>query len=67
MRVIVAAVAIEEPQTAPKQAEAQIVAMESPPFTPERRTRAALKSSAERPVVEAMPPVMMKRGMTESV
>ena len=62
---MVAAVAIEEPQTAPKQADAPMVASDTPPLTPERMTRAAL-SSADSPVPDAIDPVKMKSGMIDN-
>src|SRR4051794_6753190 len=65
--VIVAAVAMDEPHTAPKQAEAPIVATASPPRRLDIMTLAALNKSADRPVPEATPPVRMKSGTTDSV
>jgi hypothetical protein len=65
--VIVAAVATEDPQTAPKQAEAPMVATASPPLTPDVTTRAALNKSADRPEAEATPPVRINSGTTDKV
>src|SRR5262249_784217 len=63
---IVAAVAIEEPHTAPKHAEAPIAATASPPRTPESSTRAALNRSADRRVLDATSPIRTNKGITDS-
>src|SRR5262249_60225966 len=67
MRVMVAAFASEEPETAPKQAEAARAATASPPRKPDRITRAALKSSPESLDSEAISPIKMNSGTTDSV
>ncbi len=67
MRVIVAAVATDEPQTAPKHAEAASAPTASPPRTPASITRAALNKSADRPVSEATSPISTNSGTTDSV
>jgi hypothetical protein len=43
-------------ETAPKHAEAQIVAINNPPLMPDSITRAVLKRSADNPVVDATRP-----------
>ena len=65
IRVIVAAVATDEPQTAPKQADATIAATDKPPRTPESRTRAARNKSAERRVPDATSPISTNKGITD--
>ena len=67
MRVIVAAVATDEPHTAPKQAEAASAPTARPPRTPASITRAALNRSADRPVSDATSPIKTKSGTTDSV
>jgi len=67
MRVIVAAVATEEPQTAPKQAEAPSVPTASPPRMPAKMMRAALNRSDDSPVTEATSPIRINSGSTDSV
>ena len=62
---MVAAVASEEPQTAPKQAEAASAPMASPPRAPASITRAALNRSDDKPVTEATSPIRMNSGTTE--
>jgi hypothetical protein len=64
---MVAAVATEEPQTAPKQADAAIAAIDKPPRTPERNFCAAIKSSADKRVPDATSPISTKSGITDSV
>jgi len=64
MRVMVAAVATDEPQTAPKQAQAASEPTAKPPRTPARITRAALNRSPDNPVTEATSPIRMKSGNT---
>src|SRR5258708_24830292 len=54
--VMVAAVTIDDPHTAPKQAEAAMGAIARPPRTPDRSRRAALKRSADSRVFEATSP-----------
>src|SRR5216683_3408610 len=65
--VMVAAVTIDDPHTAPKQAEAAMVAIARPPRTPDRSRRAALKRSADSRVFEATSPSNTNSGMTERV
>ena len=67
IRVMVAAVTIDDPQTAPKQEEAAMVAIASPPRTPDSSKRAALNKSADSRVLDATSPSSTKSGMTESV
>ena len=67
MRVMVAAVASEEPHTAPKQAEAASAPTARPPRTPASVTRAALNRSDDRPVSEATSPIKMNSGSTDSL
>src|SRR6478736_4562115 len=67
MRDIVAAVAIDEPQTAPKQAEAEMAAIERPPRNPERNFCAAMNKSADSRVLDATSPIRMNSGITDSV
>ena len=67
MRVIVAAVASEEPQTAPKQADAASAPIASPPRTPASATRAALNRSDDRPVTEVTSPIRMNSGSTDKL
>ena len=67
MRVMVAAVASEEPHTAPKQADAASAPTASPPRMPARITRAALNRSDDRPVTEATSPIRMNSGTTDKL
>src|SRR3981189_360275 len=67
MRVMVAALASEEPETAPNNAEAASVAIARPPRKPDRITRAALNNSPDRRDSEATSPIRMNSGTTESV
>ena len=64
---MVAAVATEEPQTAPKQAQAASAATARPERTPVSITRAARNRSPDRPVSDATSPIRMNSGMTDSV
>ncbi len=64
---MVAAVTIDDPHTAPKQAEAAMVAMARPPRTPESNRRAALNRSADSRVFEATSPSSTNSGITDSV
>ncbi len=65
IRVMLAAVATDEPQIAPKAPEAAMEATASPPRRPDRTTRAALKSSADMRDPEATSPIRTKSGITE--
>ena len=67
MRVMVAAVANDEPHTAPKQAQAASAPTASPPRMPASTTRAALNRSDDRPVTEATSPIRMNSGSTEKL
>ena len=67
MRVMVAAVATDEPHTAPKQAEAASAPTASPPRMPASMMRAALNRSDDSPVSEAASPIRMNSGSTDSV
>ena len=67
MRVMVAALASDEPETAPNSAEAASVATASPPRKPDRITRAALNSSPDSRDSEATSPIRMNSGTTDSV
>ena len=62
MRVMVAALASEEPDTAPNNAEAASVATASPPRKPDRITRAALNSSPDSRDSDATSPMRMNSG-----
>src|SRR5450631_339020 len=67
IRVMVAAVTIEDPHTAPKQAEAAMVAIASPPRTPDNSWRAALNRSADSRVFAATSPRSTNSGITDRV
>src|SRR5260370_28199931 len=54
--VMVAAVTIDDPHTAPKQAEAAMVAIARPPRTPDRSRPAPLKRPAASRGVQGPPP-----------
>ena len=62
-----AAVAIEEPQIPPKPAEAQTVAIASPPRKWPMNAYAARNSSRDMPARVTKLPIRMKSGTTESV
>ena len=62
----VAAVAMEEPQMAPKSAQAPIVALASAPRMPENSALEAWNSSVAMFAREATAPIRMNSGMTES-
>ncbi len=64
---MVAAVAIEEPQMAPKPAQAHTVAMASPPRRWPMHLWAARNSSCDMPARVTRLPMRMKSGMTERV
>ena len=66
MRVMVAELASDEPDTAPNAAEATSVATASPPRKPDRMTRAALNSSPDMRDSEATSPIRMNSGTTDS-
>ena len=66
MRVMVAALASEEPETAPNSAEAASVATASPPRKPDTSTRAALNSSPDKRDSDATSPITMNSGRTDS-
>ncbi len=66
MRLMVAAVASEEPHTAAKPAHAPIVAMASAPRKPLNRDFVALKSLADMPNSDATAPIRMNSGTTDS-
>src|SRR5260370_36634580 len=63
--VMVAAGTIDDPHTAPKQAEAGMVAIARPPRPPGRNRRAPLKRTAARRGFEATPPSNQQRGLAE--
>ena len=63
---MVSAVATEEPQTAPKRAEAKIEAIESEPRVPRRTALPALKRSDDRPAEAATAPISVNSGTTEN-
>src|ERR1700676_1370427 len=67
IRVMVAAVTMDDPHTAPKQEEAAIVAIAKPPRTPDNSRRAAVNRSADNRVFDATSPSKTKSGMTERV
>src|SRR5258708_38420818 len=62
----VAAVAIDEPQIAPKAAQAPMVALASAPRMPENTAFDASNSSRAMLAREATAPIRMKSGITES-
>ena len=62
---MVAAVATDEPQIAPKLAHATIADMPTPPFRWPTNTSAALKSEREKPASAAKCPIRMKSGITD--
>ena len=64
---MVAAVAIEEPQIAPKPAQAQIVAIASPPRRWPTKAFAARNSSCDMPARVTKLPIRMNSGTTDSV
>ena len=64
---MVAAVAIEEPQMAPKPAQAQTVAIARPPRKWPMQVLAARNSSRDIPARVTRLPIRMKSGTTESV
>ncbi len=65
IRVMVAAVATDEPQMAPNAPEAQIVATARPPRNPDMMTRAAEKSSDESREEVAISPIRTNSGTTD--
>ena len=65
--LIVAAVAIDEPQIAPKPAQASTVACARPPRTWPTNEYAARNSSCARPARATKLPIRMNSGTTESV
>jgi hypothetical protein len=67
MRVMVAALASDDPDTAPKQADAASVATASPPRNPDRMTRAALNKPPDSFDSDATSPMRMNSGTTDSV
>jgi hypothetical protein len=67
IRVMVAALASEEPETAPNSADATSVATARPPRNPDRITRAALNNSPDNRDSEATSPIRMNNGTTDSV
>ena len=64
---MVAAVAIEDPQMAPKPAQAHTVAIASPPRRWPMQVFAARNSSCDIPARVTRLPMSMKSGTTESV
>ena len=64
---MVAALAREEPDTAPKQADAANVATARPPRKPDRIIRAALNSSPDSFDSDAISPIRMNSGTTDKV
>jgi hypothetical protein len=62
---MVAAVAIEEPQMAPKPAQATIAAMASPPRKWPTKALAARNSSCDMPARVTNEPISMNSGTTE--
>src|SRR4051812_33872786 len=65
--LMVAAVAMEEPQIAPKPAHAATVACASPPRRWPMKEYAAWNNSCASPARATKLPMRMKSGMTESV
>ena len=65
MREIVAAVASEEPDIAPKPAHVPTLAMASDPRSPENREFTDSKSSRARLVLAATTPIRTNSGTTE--
>src|SRR5262249_54388081 len=65
MRVMVAALASEDPDTAPNKADAASVATASPPRKHDRMTRAPLNSSPESRDSDAISPISTNSGTTE--
>ena len=63
--MIVAAVATEEPQIAPKAAQAMTAAMASPPLKRDMMELATSNSALEMPPWVAKFPIRMNRGMTD--
>src|ERR1700675_5220738 len=66
IRVMVAAVTMDDPHTAPKQEDAAIVAIASPPRTPDRSRRAALNRQATGRYSHTNSPRRGASGMTEA-
>ena len=64
---MVAAVAIEEPQMAPKPAQAHTVAMARPPRKCPMQVYAARNSCCDMPARVTKLPIRMNSGTTESV
>src|SRR6185312_13995406 len=64
---MVAEFASDDPDTAPKHAEAASVATASPPRNPDRMTRAALNSSPDSREPDATSPIRMNSGTTDRV
>ena len=64
---MVAAVAMDEPQMAPKPAQAAMVACASPPLRCPMKVYAAWKSSCAKPARATKLPIKMNRGMTDKV
>ena len=64
---MVAVVATDEPQIAPKAVQAPIAAIATPPRRLPITASAALNRSCDRPARSARAPIRMNSGMTESV
>jgi len=62
---MLAAVATEEPLTAPNAPEAAIAAIDSPPRNPVSATRAASKRSRDMREPDATSPIRTKSGITD--